>query len=222
MGQSSSGEKTKSSSPKRISDVAFSYHFYPGRLPDQSKGFDLSYSPQIEDANGHFSAVSELNGYISWDWNRLPAEICQKLDTLERTLIPLLPTYELEIESGSPLEIASTIEEITCSYQFIPSQGNPSQFGVVYSLLAPSSDRTQVDLWDSLSSSQQLVVSSLSSWVKKQAWQDLANRIAQISGQPSLESSAHKAFISYKKNSKPQQITETIASRLSQQGMDGC
>ncbi len=130
-----------------------------------------------------------------------------------------MPKYEVETGSGSPLRVEPAIDTIICAYSVVPARETPSQFSVVYFFLTEPSNRTQVDLWDSLSRSQRLVVSNLASWAKKQAWADLANRIAQISGQPGIARRTHKVFISYKKNSRSEQVAETVANRLSQQGM---
>ncbi len=71
-----------------------------------------------------------------------------------------------------------------------------------------------------MSRSQQLVVSNVTSWVKKQAWEDLANKIRTISGQPAQAVRAHKVFVSYKRRSKAESVVDTIASRLSQQHIE--
>lgn len=219
MEQDRSQQRNESSSPRRISDMAFSYDFYTGRSPGQRKGLELSYSPQIQDANGRFSGVSQLAGYVFWEWNELPPDICQKLEILERIVTPILPKYEVGTGSDSSLRIEPAIDTIICAYNVTPSAERPSQFSVVYFFSTRPSDRTQVDLWDPLSRSQRLVVSNLASWAKKQAWVDLASKMAQISGEPAVARRAHKVFISYKKNSRSEQVAETVAIRLSQQGM---
>jgi hypothetical protein len=204
---------------KRISDMAFSYYFYPGRRPEQRPGLQLNYSPQVQDTEGRFSAVSQLAGNVFWEWSNLPPDICAKLEALERIVIGLLPKYEMGTGVDSPLRIEPAINMIICAYDVVSMAEAPGQFSVVYFYLTMPSNTTQVDLWDSLARSQRLVVSNLASWAKKQAWMDLANRIAQISGQPAMAMRSHKVFISYKKNSRSEQLAEAVANRLSQQGM---
>jgi len=55
--------------------------------------------------------------------------------------------------------------------------------------------------------------------MKQQAWEHLTNNVREISGQPPMVSGAHQVFISYKQKTKSEKIAETIAERLSQQGI---
>jgi nucleotide-binding universal stress UspA family protein len=74
--------------------------------------------------------------------------------------------------------------------------------------------------WDSLSRSEQLLVSNVASWVKKQAWEHLTKKVREASGEPVVSSRSYKVFVSYKKKSRAEEIAETIAERLSEQGIN--
>jgi hypothetical protein len=212
MERHSQQRKDDSQYAKVISDITFSYWFL-----SESKILQLEYIPAVRDTEGQFSTISQLKGVVSWGEGEIPQNICQKFESLEQIVIPLLPKYELGTGDHSSSKIEPVIDRIICAYNVIPTSEPPSQFSVVYFFLISSNEKAQVELWDSLSRSQRLIVSNISSWVKQQAWEGLANKIARISGQTSTKRRAHKVFISYKKNSKSEQVAEIVANRLSQQ-----
>jgi len=213
-------ENIKAASPRRISDLSFGYDFHPEERGENFLCLNIQYTPLIQKTDGSFSSVSQLSGYVSVDWGRnLPPEIYQKLETLQRVVMSFLPSYEINV--GGSLKIQPTIREIFCHYYTKPPKGVPSQLSALYFFSTAPNQTTQANLeWDSLSRSQQLVVSNVASWVKEQAWEDLANRIRVISGQPVEAIKAHKVFVSYKRRSKSEPVAETIAHRLSQQHIE--
>lgn len=208
-------------SPKRISDLRFEYQFLPEHEIENYLAVSISYCPLIREEDGSFYEAIQLSGHLDVDWQQLPAEISQKLRSLERVIASFLPTYEMNTASSSSLKIQSTIRSIFCTYFTKPPTGIPSQLSAVYYFSTQPNKPTQLDLkWDSLSRSQQLVVNNVATWVKRQAWEDLANKIRAISGQPAQTVRSHKAFLSYKQRSKAEQVAETIAHRLSQQRIE--
>jgi len=219
---SDSAEGMKAASSRRISDLTFEYHFYTGRRSGQGKELHIQYIPLTQEDDGNFSDVRQLSGYIRLDdWAQVPPEICQKLETLERVVAPLLPSYEIDVDRSGSLKIAPTINEIFATYFTKPPTGTPGQLSILYVFQTAPNQSSQANIsWDSLSRSQQLVVSNVTSWVKKQAWEDLANKVRAISGQPAQKLRSHKVFLSYKKLSKAEQVAETIAHRLSQQRIE--
>lgn len=217
-----SGEDMQAMSPRRVSDLRFSWDFHPENKIENYLCLGIQYFPLIQNTDGTYSEISQLSGYSSLDWGaQLPIGIKQKLDTLERVLASLLPSYEVNVGGSTPLTIKPIIHEIFCHYRGAPPTEVPSQLSVICYFQTKPGEKTQVNLgWNSLSRSQQLVVSNVSSWVKKQAWEDLAKRIREISGQPAEAVRGHKVFLSYKKQSKADKVADTIAHRLSQQNIE--
>lgn len=216
-----SGEGLQRTSPRRVSDLTFSWEIYPGGKKENFLYIVIQYCPLIQNADGTCSEISQLSGHFNLAWGeQLPLEIKQKLDTLERVVAPLLPSYEINLTGNVPLTVEPTIREIFCNYFTKPPTGIPDQLSVIYYFPTQLNASTQLNLkWDSLSRSQKLVVSNVTSWVKKQAWEDLARRIRGISGQPTEVMTSHKVFTSYKRRSKAERVAENIAHRLSQQHM---
>lgn len=214
-----SGESIKPATARIIVDLSFGYDFHAEEKGENFLCLNIKYTPLIQETDGRFSDVSQLSGNVSVDWGRnLPPEIEQKLETLQRVVMPFLPSYEINV--GGSLNIQPTIRGIFCHYYTNPPKGIPSQLSVLYFFSTARNQTTQVNLeWDSLSRSQQLVVSNVASWVKKQAWEDLANKMREISGQPAQATRGHKVFLSYKRRSKAESIAETMAHRLSQQNI---
>lgn len=212
-------DNVKATSPRRISDLSFSWEFYPENKTENFLYLGIQYCPLIQSADGSCSEIGQLSGHFNLDWGgQLPLEIKQKLDTLEKVVAPLLPSYEINVTSSIPLTVEPTIREIFCNYFTKPPTGIPSQLSVIYYFPTQPNKSTQLNLeWDSLSRSQQLVVSNVTSWVKKQAWEDLSKRIREISGQTAKAIRSNKVFVSYKRRSKAEPLAETIAHRLSQQ-----
>ncbi len=215
-------ESRKAASSRRILDLEFGYNFYIRSWAGRQNELNIFYTPLTQEDDGNFFDVVQLSGRIRLaDWTQLPLEICQKLGTLEKVVAPLLRSYEIDVDNRESLKIVPTIDEILVHYLTKPPIGMPSQLSIRYAFQAAPGQISQVDIsWDSLSRSQQLVVSNIASWVKKQAWEDLANRIRAISGQPGQRPRGHKVFLSYKKLSKAEQVADTIAQRLSEQGME--
>lgn len=213
-----SAESMKAASPRKVSDLSFEYSCH---LVDKIENFlclAIQYCPLVQEVDGSFSEVSQLSGHFNLDWGQLPLEINQKLETFERLVNVLLPSYEINVGSGGSLKVQPIIREIFCTYFTKPPTAVPSQLSAIYYFPTKPKQTSQVNLeWSSLSRSQQLVVSNLSSWVKKQAWEDLANKIRVISGRPAEAMRAYKVFISYKRRSKAEPVSETIAHRLSEQ-----
>jgi len=209
----------QATSPRRVSDLTFSWEFYPENKKENFLYLGIQYCPLIQNADGTYSSISQLSGRFNLDWGeQLPLEIKQKLDTLERVAAPLLPSYEINVTGSVPLTVEPTIREIFCYYLTKPPTGTPSQLSVIYYFPTKLNEHTQLNLeWDSLSRSQQLVVSNVTSWVKKQAWEDLANQIRATRGEPAKAITGHRVFLSYKRRSKAESVAETIAHRLSQQ-----
>lgn len=216
-----SGEGMQVTSPRRVADLSFLWNFYPEDKKENFIYLGIRYRPLIQNADETYSDISQLSGDFNLDWGeQLPLEIKQKLDTLERVVAPLLPSYEINVTGSIPLTIAPIINQIFCHYLTKPPAGTPSQLGVIYYFPTKPNEHTQLNLeWDSLSRSQQLVVSNVTSWVKKRAWEDLAKRIREISGQPAEAVRGHKVFLSYKKQSKAETVADIIAHRLSQQNI---
>jgi len=206
----------------RICDLTFEYHFYPENKKENFLYLNIQYVPLIQETDGSFSDVSQLSGYFNLDWGQQALfEINQKLEDFGRLVIPLLPSYEVDQGTGTPLRVQPIIRQIFCTYFTKPPTVAPSQLSAIYSFPTRPKQTTQADLkWSSLSRSQQLFINNVSSWVKKQAWQDLANKIRATSGQPAEVMTPHKVFVSYKRRSKAESVAETIAHRLSQQHID--
>jgi len=219
-GHSPSGNNGPSS-PRRISDLIFSFSFHSLHDVKRSPALYVQYSPLILDVNGSLSEVQMLFGDFALVWEKLPSGIHQKLETLEKVVATLLPSYEVDAMRSGPLALEATIRGVECEYRTKPPENRPSHLTVEYSFPTQPNhcDRTDFE-WESLSRSQQLVVSNIASWVKKQAWEHLANKVREVIGRPPLERRSHKAFISYKKNSSAEQVAENIANRLAQQGIN--
>lgn len=211
---------TMAGAPKRISDLIFEYRFTPGQL-GQQKSLYIQYTPLVQESTDTFSDVNQLSGSLAMNWENLPFTIQQKLETLERLIITILPSYEIDVGRSTALSLGPLINEIFCIYYTKPPTGIPSQLIAIYFFSTQPNNKTQKNLeWNSLSRSQQLVVSNVTSWVKKQAWEDLTNRIREIRGKPAEAIRRHKAFLSYKRRGKAEQMAETIAHRLSQQNIE--
>jgi hypothetical protein len=217
-----SGEDMQAISPRRVSDLSFLWEFYPESKIENWLCLRITYYPLTQNTEGIYSNIEQLYGNLSLDWGaKLPLEIKQKLDTLERVIAPLLPSYEVNMTGSTPLIVKPIIREIFCHCLTKPPTEIPNQLSVIYYYKTQPDKKTQINLqWNSLSRSQQLVVSNVSSWVKKQAWEDLAKRIREISGQPAEAARGHKVFLSYKKQSRAEKVAETIAHRLSQQNIE--
>lgn len=214
-------QSAMATSHKRISDLKFGYQFLPQRKAEDNLCLSIQYSPLIQDEDGMFSEVSQLSGNFKIDWGTLPSDINQKLETLERIAASLLPSYEIPVMGSDSLVIRAIVSEIFCRYDTKPPSGVPSQLSVLYSFPTQPKQSTQLDLtWGSLSRSQQLAVSNVTFWVKRQAWDDLANKIREISGQPIQLPRTHKVFLSYKQRSKAEPIADIIADRLSHQHIE--
>lgn len=206
---------------RRISDLRLGYDFCPEDKKENFLCLSIHYSPLTQEVDGTFSAVSQLSGNVSIDWGKVSPEINQKLKTLEKILASHLPSYEINVTADDTLITKATIRQAFCHYNALPPTGKPSQLSVIYSFPTQPKQSTQLNLqWDELSRSQQLAVSNVTSWAKKKAWEDLANRIRAISGQPAQVPGAHRVFLSYKQRSKAESIAEIIAHRLSQQQIE--
>ena len=205
------------STTRKISTLEFGYEFYTGRKAGVDKQININYSPLVQDERGNFSAVGQLSGYVRLgDWAQVPLELSQKLEALEKVCATLLPSYEVDI--GGTLKIEAVIVEILCHYYTKPPVEIPSQLSVIYFLSTAPTKTTQENLkWESLSRSQQLLVSNVASWVKQQAWTDLANKIRLLSDQPIQAAKGHRVFLSYKRQSISAPMAKTVAHRLSQQ-----
>lgn len=207
---------------RRIVDIAFT--FSVSRLHDIWKPvMRIEYRPLIGDVDGSLDEAEVLFGSIGYDLNKVPGEVCQKLESLERGLVRLLPSYEVGVTSSDSATLVASVRSIGCSYRNNPPVNLPDGLNVAYFFPTEPGQVSNTNLeWESLSRSEQLLVSNIASWVKKQAWEHLTNRVREVSGKGAIASRYHKVFISYKKNSKAEEIAETIASRLSQpqQGID--
>lgn len=216
-----SAENVKATSPRRIADLTFEYHVYTRDKILNYLCLRIEYCPLVQESDGTFSEVSQLSGSVSLDWGNLPREIEQKLDTLERVVMLLLPSYEMSVGISSSLKLQPVIREIFCTHFTKPPTPVPGQLSAIYHFPTQPKGGSQANLeWSSLSRSQQLVVSNVSSWVKKQAWEDLANKIRTISGEPAEAMRGYKVFVSYKRRSKAEKVADNIAHRLSQQHID--
>ncbi len=208
--------------PKRISDLTFEYEVYTENKTENYLYLVIQYCPLVQEKDETYLEISQLSGTVNIDWGEeLPPEIKQKLDTLERVVMPLLPSYEMNAGSSGSLKLQPVIRRIFFTYFTKPPIGIPSQIGVIYYFPTQPNRGTQLNLeWDSLSRSQQLAASNVTAWIKQQAWEHLAYKIREISGQPAQAIRAHKVFVSYKWRSKAEQEAETIAHRLSQQHIE--
>lgn len=207
---------------RRIVDITFSFNV--NRLNDVRKPVVIiRYRPLIGNVDGSLDEVEVLSGSIKYDWNKVRGEVCQKLESLERGLVRLLPSYEVGVTSSDSATVVASVRSIGCSYRKNPPVNLPDGLDVAYFLPTEPDEVIGTKLaWESLSRSEQLLVSNIASWVKKQAWEHLTNRVREVSGKAAIASRYHKVFISYKKKSKAEEIAVTIASRLSQpqQGID--
>jgi hypothetical protein len=215
-GRSPSGDNA-SSSPKRIFDLLFSFNLHSLHDTKEGPWLYLQYYPLIQDDNGNLSEVHMLLGDFALEVGKLPDGIRQKLETLEKVVATLLPSYEVDAMHSAHLTLEATIRGVECEYGTKPPENRPSHLSVEYSFPTQPNYINRTDFqWESLSRSQQLVVSNIASWVKKQAWEHLANKVRKVSGQPSLESRSHQVFISYKKNSNAEAVAELVSNRLAQ------
>ena len=207
-------------SPTTISDLMHGYAVRRLHVSEQSPRLSIDYCSLIRNPSGGFSEVAELSGSLSFDWGQLPDEVRQKLETLERVVVPFLPSYVIPVSGSIPLKVEPIVSAIFCNYYTRPPTNVPNQLSAVYYFPTATSKSTQVDLaWESLSRSQQLLVTNLASWAKRQAWEDLATKIREISEQPALINRPHKVFISHKRRSKSESVAEVVAERVSQQGI---
>ena len=114
------------------------------------------------------SNVSILADEFSINWGNLPDSLRQKIKSLEYALNPFLNTYKISNSYDSPLIVEASIHEIQCEYNLIPPAQTPSQLFAYYHFpIKPNVTKKGDVAWGSLSSSQKLVVSNLSLWVKK-------------------------------------------------------
>lgn len=204
-----------------IRDLTYTYIIRWLNSDQRDARLDINYAPLIDKPEGGFSEVSVLSGNFVIEWDKLPTRICQKIKNLERLLNAFLVTYKIPNKRDSPLLVEANIIEIQCYYNSIPVTQIPSQLRTYYHFPIQPSSSYNVDVaWKSLSSSQQLVVRNLSSWVKKASWKDLAKRIKESKGQTVNESRYYKVFVSYKRNSKAEKFADTITKRLSQEDID--
>lgn len=206
------------SSHRRIVDLTFGFRVY--RLHDiiSRPLMHIEYSPLIQDADGNLSEVQVLSGSFGFDLDKLPVDVRQKLESLEKVVVPLMPSYEVDATNSDSLTFAASICKIGCSYRTKPIVNIPNKLSVAYFFPTEPAQATDITLqWESLSRSQQLLVSNIASWVRKQAWEHLTNKVRKVSGKPEIASRSYKVFISYKKNSSAEDVAENIASRLSQQ-----
>ena len=209
------------SSSRKIVDLTFSFRALGLHDIYRRAKMVVEYSSLIRDAAGNLSEVQVLSGSFKFNLDELPVDVSQKLESLEKVVASLLPSYEVGVTDFDSLTLGASIREILCSYLTKPPVNIPTKLAVAYSFPTAPSQTTEITLkWDSLSPSQQLLVSNIASWVKNQAWEHLANKVRRVSGQPALASRSHKIFISYKKNSSAEDIAEHIARRLSQQGIN--
>ena len=181
----------------------------------------VEYSSLIRDAAGNLSEDQVLSGRFKFNLDELPVDVSQKLESLEKLVVSFLPSYKAGTNNINPLTLGASVREILCSYRTKPEVKIPIRLTVRYSFPTAPSQTTVTNIqWDSLSRSQQLLVSNTASWVKNKAWEHLTNQVMRVSGQPTLSSRPHKIFISYKKNSIAENVAEHIALRLSQQGIN--
>ena len=217
----STARDNSSCSPRRIVDITFTFRV--SRLHDifAKPVMYIEYRPLIGNVGGSLNEAEVLHGSIGYDLSKVPGEVRQKLESLERGLVRLLPSYEVGATSSDSATLVASVHDIGCSYRSNPPVNLPDKLTVAYFFPTEPGQVTSTTLqWESLSRSEQLLVSNIASWVKKQAWEHLTNKVREVSGKPAVASRSHKVFISYKKNSKAEGIAETIASRLSQQGIN--
>lgn len=204
--------------PRRITDLMFGFHVHRLRDTEENPRVSIEYTPLVQDAGGNLSEVQVLFGNPMFGWDQLAVHVRQKLETLEKMITALLPSYEVNVNKSVLLTLQAVTREVFCSYYRKPPVSIPSQLSAMYFFPTQAGQSIQMNFqWESLSRSQQLVVSNVASWAKKQAWEHLANRVREVSGQPALVDKPHKVFISYKKNSRAEDVAELIANRLSQQ-----
>jgi hypothetical protein len=209
------------SSARSVVDLTFSFQVLGLHNISRRSTMIVEYSSLIRDAAGNLSEDQVLSGRFKFNLDELPVDVSQKLESLEKVVAPLLPSYEVGITNFNSLTLGASIREILCSYHTNTPVNIPTQLTVTYSFPTAPSQTTVTNLrWYSLSRSQQLLVSNIASWVKNQAWEHLVNQVRRVSGQPALSSRSHKIFISYKKNSSAEGVAEHIARRLSQQGIN--
>jgi len=212
----STGRDISSCCPRRIVDITFTFRV--SRLHDLYEPvMHIEYRPLIGNVDGSLDESEVLFGRIRYDLNKVPGEVCQKLESLERGLVSLLPSYEVGATSSDLATLVASVRSIGCSYRSNPPVNLPDGLHVEYFFPTEPGEIRNTNLeWESLSRSEQLLVSNIASWVKKQAWEHLTNRVREVSGKAAVASRYHKVFISYKKKSKAEEIAENIASRLSQ------
>jgi hypothetical protein len=209
------------SSPRSIVDLTFSFQVLGLHNINRRAKMVVEYSSLIRDAAGNLSEDQVLSGSFKFNLDELPVDVSQKLESLERLVVSFLPSYKAGTNNFDSLNLGASVREILCSYRTKPEVKIPIRLTVTYSFpTAPSQTMVTTLQWDSLSRSQQLLVSNIASWVKNKAWEHLANQVRRVSGQPALSSRSHKIFISYKKNSSAENVAEHIALRLSQQGIN--
>jgi len=213
----STARDNSSCSPRRIVDITFTFSVSGLNDNISQQMMYIAYRPMIGNVDGSLNEVEVLSGNIGCNLKKVPGEVRQKLESLERGLVRLLPSYEVGATSSDSATLVARIREIGCRYHSNPPVNMPDQMSVAYFFPTRTGQTINTTLqWESLSRSEQLLVSNIASWVKKQAWEDLTNKVREVSGQPAVASRSHKVFISYKKKSKAEEIAETIASRLSQ------
>jgi len=213
----STGKDNNLSSRSRIVDIIFSFSVKGLNKTLTQEMMYITYRPMIGNADGSLNEVEVLSGNIGYNLKRVPDEVVQKLESLERGLVRLLPSYEVGATSSDLATLVARVSEIGCTYGRNPPVNMPNQMHVAYFFPTERGHIINTTLqWESLSRSEQLLVSNVASWVKKQAWEHLTNKVREVSGKAGVASGSHKVFVSYKKKSKAEEIAENIASRLSQ------
>lgn len=216
-------EANETTSHKVVSNMTFRWTFSMGRRRGDYKGLFIAYVPLIAQADRILYEVAELAWSFRVDWIHIPIDMQKKLEDLERIINPRLEVYQVNFDS-EVLKAKPMVAEVQCDYNVMLHMAKPSRLTVRFfygdaqhKRIASHNMKEQLLKWDSFSRSQQLVIGNVTSWVKKQAWQDLANK---ISGKGAEAIRTNKVFLSYKRRSKAESVAETIAHRLSQQQIE--
>ena len=219
--ESNSTEKNSGSAYRsRIVDVSFTFNVINLHCVSEAV-VRIKYRPLIADVRGNINEHEMLSDSIEYDLKNVPCEVRQKLESLERGLVRLLPSYELGGKGSDSAILVASVRGIGCSYRSNPPVKLPDVLNLSYFFAAEPQNIIGSNLgWDSLSRSEQLLVSNIASWVKKQAWEHLTKKVREASGKRAVSSRSHKVFVSYKKKSRAEEIAETIAKRLSEQGIN--
>ncbi|HUU63161.1 MAG TPA: hypothetical protein VMX96_04480 [Dehalococcoidia bacterium] len=150
--------------PRIISDLTFGYNIRSLHDIEKRPPLSIEYCAQFQNANGDFSEVRELSDIFSIDWEGLSIEIREKIEPLEKVISAHIPIYEIPVTGGVPLKVQAIITGIFCNYTTMPPTNIPNQLIATYFFKTQPKYTDQFNLeWDSLSRSQQLVASNITS-----------------------------------------------------------